>query len=1848
MDQWLDSLSEDWVSQPGSPRSDQLRRSSSALSVGSHTSNVSQSRIPRYKPRVGSHLAKNGPVSSKRVSSGSEATGGKKVLEERSSSNLNIPRNQSAGSRSQSKSPGARKDYRLKQHSSPSSATSIPQDTIQRKTLRVSPAKENGFESTPEWRRRVLQGKAGAAGPDLFGPIGLESIFKPPPNVGRASNPDGKQKRGKKFQPATVDDYPSSPPSFPSDIASIERSGGTDKRRASLLNQMEILEEVSEGDSRNNLPDTDYHEQDELDGIRMRYIVGAPDSATPEEDHNEVLSQVILSKRHGHNHSPHVEVALSAAESEHRNTLPEAESCARGVPSSREDGSRPTVSASPSVSAQEVLLASDWTSHSLPDDLSTGTDLYVANGGFVSIRRGCYSNEGSFQRRPLSPSSLPDFDAPELRSPSPAGRRLSTKSRRSSAPENLTDQPRSAPVTPQRKQHAKSSSVDEQRSSGSPLKLFDKYDTFTNERLVRRISKFEQFSPESEEELFHEKSKQKSVRAAENNPKAQKSHPEVHLANTQRSRRRPSSFGAGQLDSYPFQANYPLESKSRSAANGVSEPSASHRQGGLFRSQEITVATCGTGAVDVQINATLTANGKRLPHSPAKESQAKRRCTLRSSENMKLKVHQRHDPDEVSVASYANANRDRLTSNQVADAGLLKSNSIAGKKRKDARYDSDSRVADPSVIALRQILRPRTSTTGHTHKGTRNVADLAGLPSNMDGSHDEAGSPVMDLDHETKALAGELATFTLNMAQDMTQGCRKASVTTADFFNEAKQIMQLIRNQGRPQSSHGISEEPEDEEEESGPRPTQFDESTIDEFSRPPSREGGGPRRLREPAAIDARVASHLRKFEDTDDLGLALPSSAKSMHLHQSHDPSLSPNKSVDGDVQNDGSYILSDLPNIRIRAHGKGQPHEDEIQTKPEGHRIPTSTRARSSGSQSSSEPSTDRSEPTGSSRGSRGSGTRAVIAPQVVSHLLSDNMGAMTFDHSKQVWIKRRGSWTSQGADTHSRSGSDITENLFQDIPDLSVDELEEQQRTQRIVSSTKILGTASDRVSMHDHAAKPLVEDPSSRPQTRDSADTATVDQSSAPSRFSHFASSGPMPETRATSWGDEVLSRGFSHAKVQVHNENPLLEAAKHGEEVEHEISIMEGRTSETPRHIHHNQRQTRVVTVAFSSPLVDHVETLENHSDGTESENEGSDHDLPDSPVREGTRPSSVTQRRTSTGFGKRSAYRGVSRRASLGFARPMSRLDENEELTFLRTRHGPSNASLDLVVTTPLAVSRSTLLPSGLSSAQASSIGFQLSPLSEFTVHQDDHLAHRGAAQVVRHRGLLATHEVEGQLSLAVQDLVKKLTDVEPYEPYWDYIRHVDLRNRNLRSLHMLDEFCGHVEDLDVSNNELDQLNGAPHTIRHLKARGNCLSNLTSWGHLRNLQYLDVSGNQIQDLVGFHDLVHLRELRADDNHIKSLKGLLELNGLIKLRLRNNRVKSVNFEVCNLARLVHLDLRRNELCEVIHMNHLPALKDLDLGENNLQSVSFPEVSRSLEQLQLSDNQLHDLDIGQLPHLRSLNIDRNLIRSVTNLTTHPCLEVLSWREQHLDGNSPDASIQYQECHSVRELSLSGNILPTFAPDVHMLNLQHLELASTGLQSLSDDFGVKCPNLRVLNLNFNALTELRPLLGIIKLEKLYLVENRISRLRRTASVLDRIANQLAELDLRQNPLTLGHYTLQQQPQVVKEQQLTISCKGPRPEIMDEATLEDLEYRTAYLLPQMDQSNDDATRHRLDEDTKLRRRVYEMLVTLRCANLRRLDGLSLDRKKITSKDGVWERLRELGVITSKGTNGALELEA
>ena len=312
-----------------------------------------------------------------------------------------------------------------------------------------------------------------------------------------------------------------------------------------------------------------------------------------------------------------------------------------------------------------------------------------------------------------------------------------------------------------------------------------------------------------------------------------------------------------------------------------------------------------------------------------------------------------------------------------------------------------------------------------------------------------------------------------------------------------------------------------------------------------------------------------------------------------------------------------------------------------------------------------------------------------------------------------------------------------------------------------------------------------------------------------------------------------------------------------------------------------------------------------------------------------------------------------------------------------------------------------------------------------------------------------------------------------------------------------------------------------------------------------------------------------------------------------------------------------------------------------LGYNDLETLNIcrSDPLSSLDTLNISNNCLSFLEVAAMPKLKTINIDKNSVGQIRNLNSLKQLETLSWREQRLDPASSLPEIQYNDCYEVRNLYLSGNPLSDFAPSTPFLNLHHLELASTGLPNLPPDFGLQCPNVRILNANYNAIHDLRPLLGIVKLKKLFLAGNRVSRLRRTSAVLNRIGKGLLEVDLRNNPLTVGFYT----PQEPAREENRVVPHGRNSRASDDDAEHDLHNTGAYLLPAVDKAADNLSRERLDEDTKLRRRVYEMLVINGCKTLGRLDGLEVDREMVGRRDGIWERLIDLGVLKARGDEDA-----
>lgn len=279
----------------------------------------------------------------------------------------------------------------------------------------------------------------------------------------------------------------------------------------------------------------------------------------------------------------------------------------------------------------------------------------------------------------------------------------------------------------------------------------------------------------------------------------------------------------------------------------------------------------------------------------------------------------------------------------------------------------------------------------------------------------------------------------------------------------------------------------------------------------------------------------------------------------------------------------------------------------------------------------------------------------------------------------------------------------------------------------------------------------------------------------------------------------------------------------------------------------------------------------------------------------------------------------------------------------------------------------------------------------------------------------------------------------------------------------------------------------------------------------------------------------------------------------------------------------------------------------------------------LTHLSIANNRLRALNVSNLPQVKDINVDGNGLCQIPGLANLKHLQHVSWRGQSQD------KIHIRDASEAQHLCLSENPLSILDPVQPFLSLRTLELASAGLQRLAPDLGLQCPNLRRINFNLNALKDIRPLLGIVKLQELHLAGNRLCRLRRTVSVLDRLKATLEQVDLRNNPLTVNFYSTNG-GSLEAGQAMTVFTASCLPE--NYPAWPESSFRR-HLVADADQASDVSYLAHLDQDTRLRRRVYEMMIARACPGLKRLDGLLLPRQRLVEEDAVWQRLCELGIL-------------
>ena len=1357
-----DGLSEDWISQPRSSTPSLLKEN-----------NV---------------LVKGGSIDAAAGASGARRGKDDRVLCDRTNSALNVKKTRPLEKSSKEEDLSVLHDS----NASLGSLQSVPRGTVQHKDDIA--AASHHTKETPEWKRRVLEGQKGPGRQhDLFAPMGLESVFKPPTSKGKPQFLQSRLKDRKEnrppLQPTEV--FPSSPPPYPSHYyqplqedleSSIQLPPLKNSRAIPITNSQAI---TSSNQSAGGQNEKEYEAMSfvQVNGGRINY----------ESVHQSARRLRVAMQNLGIEEQPR----------------PSSRSSDNGV------DYRPKGALGHRNEDNEEADLGDCTSTSLPRDLSADSVNLKSNGGFVTTRRGGYSSDESFQRRPLSPSSFVPPQSSQI---------LNRSSSAASAGSVIR-----SPRTPRRHLSRSKSSPAVAKPSGSPLKIFSKYDTFTNDKLNRRISQFDTGSYQSggDEMIVSTPSPRKNRELQER---------DVDVDDAFRGKRI-SSFGFGELDEFNFshrQTKSSVEEPDPKLEDRPDIKSRGEKEGLMSYYEQITTTKTSEEYIEVTEVVTTTQlqdrqllDGKRPPNSPQKVRNPKRRRM--TYENAEVAAGIGGDDYKVLISP--------------------SSSSVAGKKRKDARYEESHQEADPSILATRHKLLPKI--------GQGRPRKPSGVPPSSDHSDDEEEIRI-DIDAAAGALADELAQLALNAAQGKTKGERKRSVTTADFWNEAQIIMQHIRAQAPYQEVPRSDQLPGIDE-------SVFPESSREQFSRPASREGS-VRKQHILKPLDARVVSHLRKFEEQPEISLALNSSFISHKVDQNI-------------LASEPESLESDPPNIRISdGHAKRQ-HELEVQDQNGDAPLPDNGSNRSN--------SSNQSVPTGSSGASK---SRAIIGPEKVSHLLQENMGGMTFDGARGCWIKKKASKTLLCGE-NDRLPSDVTEDdPLQAIPDLDVDESQEMRNVMGAINAPRDVSNSTAETAFH----VPLPPATAVR-RTRE-GDQYTGNKetdSSVVTKYTNFASSGPKVETRATSWGDELKS-------VKANQQTTTEQSEDHVRESEAELDILKGQPAITSVPTGTRKNQARVVTVAFSSPLVN---VINDRDIETANPLDESSIELDDSIVSRGIETRNPSRHRQASTGSKRSFSQAVGPFVhGQGFTtRTISRIEEDDEPAFL-DQDELAAESMQLAITTPQPTRpRDGMLmvpPSSI--GRSPGVGFHLSPLSEFTINQADHSLNLDVEYMAKRRGLLSTQEVEGTYSLTIKDLVGKLTDVEPFEPYWEYIRRLELQGKKLLTLHMLDEFCQRIEELDVSNNELGQLNGAPQTLRILNVQGNCLSRLTSWGHLHNLQYLDVSDNDLQSLQGFKNLIHLRELNAEGNKIESLEGILGLSGLIRLKVGRNAIKTVDLREANL------------------------------------------------------------------------------------------------------------------------------------------------------------------------------------------------------------------------------------------------------------------------------------------------------------------------------------------------------------
>ena len=200
-------------------------------------------------------------------------------------------------------------------------------------------------------------------------------------------------------------------------------------------------------------------------------------------------------------------------------------------------------------------------------------------------------------------------------------------------------------------------------------------------------------------------------------------------------------------------------------------------------------------------------------------------------------------------------------------------------------------------------------------------------------------------------------------------------------------------------------------------------------------------------------------------------------------------------------------------------------------------------------------------------------------------------------------------------------------------------------------------------------------------------------------------------------------------------------------------------------------------------------------------------------------------------------------------------------------------------------------------------------------------------------------------------------------------------------------------LRGLDLSANQLEELPTAmsssyPHLTR-LDLGDNELSDASavSLNGMKALESLVLRKNNFS-VLQLSNLLQLQTLDARDNSLSKFPSFSNLPSLVDVTLRGNQISETLLCLSELPMLTKLDLGNNNLESPFEIRSSRFLQEIDLGYNRLTTFPRFEHSNQIQELRLAHNQMRHLPeelINQIlfPALKSLDLSENQLSEISS-------------------------------------------------------------------------------------------------------------------------------------------------------------------------------------------------------------------------------------------------------------------------